>query len=78
MLFRSLSRLSVPLVLSLCAASTQLGNQVGAPARAGSKDLRLDAGGVLSSMGGWLAIALFVIVAWALIKVPLAAPRADD
>ena len=37
--------------------------------------LGLDPGGVLASMGGWLALALFAIVAWALIRVPLAGGR---
>jgi putative OPT family oligopeptide transporter len=40
--------------------------------------LGFDATGVLAGIGGWLALALFAIVAWALIRVPLAAGRGGD
>ncbi len=35
--------------------------------------LGLDPSGLLGAVGGWLALALFAIVAWALIRMPLAA-----
>jgi hypothetical protein len=37
-----------------------------------------DSGGLLASAGGWFALALFAIVAWALIKVPLSASDRGD
>ncbi len=39
--------------------------------------LGFDTGGALASVGGWLAMVLFGIVAWALVKVPLAARGGD-
>jgi hypothetical protein len=40
--------------------------------------LGFDPGGMMSSVGGWLAIGLFVIVGWMLIRMPLQAGRRSE